>query len=145
MAAANLVSCLYAVRETGVGRWIARCPAHDDRAPSLSIREVDGRTLIHCFSGCEPLDIVHALGLQLSDLFIDSPPVDHRRPRTRSQMLASDALACIDHETSVVSIIAADMLRQREIDEPTWRRLAEAVTKIGEARSRIAPSRRIRS
>lgn len=41
------------------GRWhgnygTARCPAHDDRNPSLSIKDGrDGRLLLHCFAGCE--------------------------------------------------------------------------------------------
>ena len=40
------------------GRWtgasgIACCPAHDDRTPSLSVRDGDGgKLLTHCFSGC---------------------------------------------------------------------------------------------
>lgn len=34
-------------------RWIARCPAHDDSEPSLSIGTGDdGRVLLHCFAGC---------------------------------------------------------------------------------------------
>ena len=44
-------------RKSGAG-WIARCPAHDDHNPSLSIREVDGKTLFHCFAGCEQLDVL---------------------------------------------------------------------------------------
>lgn len=40
------------------GRWcgtygIARCPAHDDGRPSLSVRDGDTRVLFHCFAGCE--------------------------------------------------------------------------------------------
>ena len=46
MIADKLVSQLEGVRSTGQDRWIARCPAHDDRSPSLSIREVDDRILI---------------------------------------------------------------------------------------------------
>ncbi len=42
------------VRETGNG-WIARCPAHDDERPSLSIAEGDdGRCVLHCFADCRP-------------------------------------------------------------------------------------------
>ena len=34
-------------RKAGCG-WTALCPAHDDRAPSLSIRDAeDGRILVH--------------------------------------------------------------------------------------------------
>jgi DNA primase len=39
-------------RRTG-GAWIACCPAHDDRAPSLAIREAgDNGVLAHCHAGC---------------------------------------------------------------------------------------------
>ena len=65
MSAADLLlSRLDGVRRTGSGRWIARCPAHDDRRPSLSVRELDdGRTLLHCFSGCSPDAVLDAIGL----------------------------------------------------------------------------------
>lgn len=53
------------------GSWSSQCPAHEDRSPSLSIREVeaDGRVLLHCFAGCHVTEICDALGLSLSDLF----------------------------------------------------------------------------
>ena len=41
MIAAKLLDRLPGVRKTGPGRWIAPCPAHEDRRPSLSIRELE--------------------------------------------------------------------------------------------------------
>jgi putative DNA primase/helicase len=38
-------------RKTGTG-WTARCPAHDDGTPSLSIREASGTVLVYCHAGC---------------------------------------------------------------------------------------------
>ena len=56
-------------KKSGDG-FVARCPAHDDRNPSLSIAEGDdGRTLLNCHAGCETGDIVKKIGLRLSDLF----------------------------------------------------------------------------
>lgn len=53
----------------GRGKWLARCPAHDDRDPSLSVGQADdGRVLIHCFAGCTPEDITAAVGIELWDL-----------------------------------------------------------------------------
>ena len=44
------------------GRWMARCPAHDDRTPSLSIREAaDGKVLVRCHAGCEQEHVIEAL------------------------------------------------------------------------------------
>lgn len=52
------------------GRVMAQCPAHDDRNPSLSIRESsDGTLLVHCFAGCQTADVVDAVGLSMADLF----------------------------------------------------------------------------
>ena len=64
------------------GEWKARCPAHNDRTPSLSITEAsNGTVLLHCFAGCDPHDIVEAIGLDWKDLFgNESGPV---RPKAR--------------------------------------------------------------
>ncbi len=49
------------------GRWhgsygTARCPAHEDRSPSLSLRDGDdGRLLVHCFAGCAGREVLTAL------------------------------------------------------------------------------------
>jgi putative DNA primase/helicase len=41
---------------------MAKCPAHDDNNPSLSIREVDGKVLLHCcHAGCSQRDVIDAL------------------------------------------------------------------------------------
>lgn len=53
--------------------WSARCPAHDDRRPSLSIGEGDGgECLLNCKAGCDPKDVVAAIGHTMRDLFPDS-------------------------------------------------------------------------
>lgn len=50
--------------------YLARCPAHDDRHPSLSVSEgKDGRILLHCWAGCTTGDVLAALGLTWADLF----------------------------------------------------------------------------
>lgn len=61
-----------AIRQTQPSAWLAQCPAHDDRRPSLSITRLDnGRVLIHCHAGCSPQAIVDAIGLDMADL---TPP-----------------------------------------------------------------------
>jgi hypothetical protein len=47
-------------RRSGAG-WVARCPAHDDKNPSLSLRDVDGKVLVHCHAGCEQAAVIAAL------------------------------------------------------------------------------------
>lgn len=53
------------VRKASSGGWTARCPAHDDRNPSLSVAEGrDGKVLLHCHAGCEYEAIADALGVR---------------------------------------------------------------------------------
>ncbi|MBK7393823.1 MAG: hypothetical protein IPI64_11085 [Chloracidobacterium sp.] len=51
------------------GGYMARCPAHDDKSPSLSVKSADGKILVHCFAGCTANEIVTSLGLNLFDLY----------------------------------------------------------------------------
>lgn len=78
MTAAELAARLNA-RWTG-DDWIARCPAHDDRKPSLSIAEgKDGRVLLHCHAGCTHEAVLAELRLTPSALF--PAPVNETRKR----------------------------------------------------------------
>jgi hypothetical protein len=101
MGADALLSRLEGVRQRGPSQWSAQCPAHDDRAPSLSIRELDdGRTLLHCFGGCDVELIVGACGLSLTDLFPprQSIPAGGASPERRRRMASAgqmlEVLAC---------------------------------------------------
>ena len=65
-----LLERLASVKQTRPDRWQARCPAHDDRSPSLSVAELPDQTLlVRCWAGCSVNEIVGAVGLQLKDLF----------------------------------------------------------------------------
>ena len=47
-------------RPLGQG-FMACCPAHDDRNPSLSINDRDGHLLVRCHAGCSQSDVIAAL------------------------------------------------------------------------------------
>jgi hypothetical protein len=59
---------LKGVRHSPQG-WMAQCPAHGDRNPSLSIRDGEGTILLHCFAGCTVEAICAALRIKITDLF----------------------------------------------------------------------------
>ncbi len=67
----DLLDRLQAVRRSGRG-YIARCPAHDDRSPSLSIREGERGLLVKCWTGCTLNEITSALSIKVRDLFYDA-------------------------------------------------------------------------
>src|SRR5262245_19148362 len=66
-------------KQSGDG-WSARCPAHDDRNPSLSVSVgADGRVLLHCHAGCPTEDVAAKLGLTTADLMPERTNGDGRR------------------------------------------------------------------
>ena len=71
---------LVGARARGQGRWVARCPAHDDRNPSLNIAEAaSGAVLLKCFAGCATADVLAAVGLSFADILPDRPRIGRRR------------------------------------------------------------------
>jgi hypothetical protein len=57
------------VHHSGDGRATSRCPAHEDRNPSLSVRYDEGKVLIYCHAGCDTRDVLASLELTMADLF----------------------------------------------------------------------------
>ncbi len=66
--------------ESRGGKWsgtkgMARCPAHDDRTPSLGVTLGRKAILLHCFAGCDQASVLAALareGIETSALFSGS-------------------------------------------------------------------------
>lgn len=88
----NLLNRLEGVRQVGPEKWVARCPAHPDRSPSLSIRLDGDRILLYCFAGCPVSRIVEAIGMKVSDLFLDSPRKAKKKERPTFRLLAAKIL-----------------------------------------------------
>jgi hypothetical protein len=130
--ASALLDRLDRVKQTGAGRWLARCPNHEDRSPSLSIRELDdGRVLLHDFGGCSTGDVLAALGLQMGDLF--EKPLGDLAP-SHSRVPAVDLLKLADHEILVAALILDDVVAHRRINPDQLSRLTQAAAKIGRLR-----------
>ena len=120
------------------GSWTARCPAHQDKGPSLAVREADdGRILVHCFAGCETANVLGAVGLDMTDLF---PPDEKRKdypvtgkPSMKPAFYASDLMRIISFEALVVQIVAFDISQGKKISESDRERMKVAYERIEEA------------
>jgi len=93
IATAEIIADALHARRTGPGRWMARCPAHDDRSPSLSITERGDKVLLHCFAGCDQQAVIEAL--RARGLWPERkpreymPPRDYREERRRREFCQS--------------------------------------------------------
>jgi hypothetical protein len=69
MTAVEIARVLGAARRSG--KWCScRCPAHDDRSPSLSLRDGEYGLIVHCWAGCDPSEVLaelRRLGLLSND------------------------------------------------------------------------------
>lgn len=129
MSGEALLSRLDGVKATGPGRWIARCASHEDRSPSLSIRELDdGKILLHCFAGCSVEDVLAALSLDFDSLFPEKP-IEHAK-RERRPFNAHDVLACIASEALLVAVAAGNLAQGVVLTDADHERLAVAVERI---------------
>lgn len=134
MSIDDLLSRFEGVRRSGEGRWVARCPAHEDRSPSLGIRElVDGRRLILCRAGCDVESVLAGARLTFEDLFPEKPLAGDRQPRERRPFPAEDVLACMASEALVVATASANIRQGVALSDADHERLMLAAERLSAA------------
>lgn len=132
MSTTDIISHFEHVRSHGENRWTARCPAHEDKSPSLAIRLTpDGRWLVHCFAGCDTASVLAAAGLTFSDLMPER--LGDHFPRVHRQFTDSQILAVIGHEALRVALYACDRLAGKWPQNGDSERVIEAYEKIHSA------------
>jgi hypothetical protein len=128
-AADKVLPRLPRVKRTAPGKWSACCPAHEDKSPSLSIRELeDGRLLLYCFGGCSVEEVVGAVGLGMEDLFPPrgAAPGAGTKPERRT-FIPADVFDIARKEIGVAAIISCDMHSHKAISDDDHDRLLQAV------------------
>jgi len=125
----RILSQLTKVRSIKPNHWEACCPAHDDKEPSLAIKETDdGYVLIKCFAGCEVEDIVNAIGVNMSDLFPDN---DIKRVKVKRKLIPpSQALALLDQEANLIAVAAGNIAHGVTLTEADLKRVTQAASRI---------------
>lgn len=135
MIADKLLNQLTKVKRTGRESWIACCPAHADKNPSMTITEKDdGRVLVHCFAGCSVESILGAVGLTFSDLYPERE-VDPYVPIKPERMPFNprDVLAAVRTESMIVALAGSDMVRGVRFTDENRKRLMLAVSRLQSA------------
>ena len=131
MDAGQLITKLEGVKQTGRDQWIARCPAHDDKSPSLAIKQIDDRILLHDFAGCSVHDVVSSVGLELSDLFPEK--INTGNKRYTKPFPAADILRCLSSEITYLMICASDLAKGEKLDAETQKKLLRSASRFRSA------------
>ena len=129
-----LLSRLNSVKSRGAGKWVAKCPSHDDSDPSLAIRVVDDKMLVHCFAGCSPIQICNAVGLDVADLFDDSryeaDPMAFARVKKRVE---DKFQAELDRHRTVLALAKSDREAGKKLSAADLEREREAYLALRDA------------
>lgn len=123
-----LLARLKKARRTANGQWVACCPAHADKSPSLAIKAVEGTILLHCFGGCSVEEVLGAVEMTVTDLYPDTGRSNTKQHRINPR----DALQCVSLEAMVVSA-TANTMNQRDLKAEELARLRTAVGRINAA------------
>ena len=129
--AEKLITRLDYVKNNGQDRWIARCPAHDDKSPSLTVREVDDKLLLYCHAGCSAYEVVSAVGLELSDLFPEKINTGNK-PLSRP-FPAADILRCLSSEITFLAVCASGLARGEKLNQEDQERLLVSASRFRSA------------
>lgn len=134
MTIESLLSRMSKVRRRGNNKWMVSCPCHEDKHPSLSIKDQDGVILMHCFSQhCSAADICNAIGIDIQELFPPSDNFDASIPQRKQYHDAVNVLECLAVEALALHIIGNDMIKNGSIEHDERDRLAQASIRINAA------------
>ena len=118
MAISAILDRFEHLKQTGPSRWLARCPAHDDKSPSLSIEDRNGFPLLHCFAGCEASAVLAAVGATWAEIM---PEREGYQAAQRDKVAQAEAI----HERETFLAILAHMVDAEDY-VPTERELDKA-------------------
>jgi hypothetical protein len=121
-----LLDRLNHVKATGQGKWLARCPAHDDRSPSLSIRETGDRVLVHCFAGCAVSDVLLALGLGMADLFPERLTTNSSSKPKAPKFSAYELFQLLVQEAVILALALEDLFTGKVLSDSDLQRAQQA-------------------
>jgi hypothetical protein len=134
LTAETFLSRCQKVKRTGPGRWICCCPAHEDKTPSMNVKELpDGKVLVICRAGCTNEEIIQAAGVHWTALFPapDNTTSEYRREAARFP--AQEVLAALDFELEIARIGLADIINGTPISDLDKARYAIALRRIQQA------------
>jgi hypothetical protein len=135
-----LLNKLDKVRPVGEGKWVALCPAHADKRPSLAIKLTgDDKILLHCWCGCDVQSIVAAIGLTLSDLMPERPD-GYDRPRAKAPRFNKyELFDTVVHSSMVLSLAVRHLLDGKALSDVDLQAVVKAENLINELEREVRP------
>lgn len=139
----EIISRLSKVKRTGDGKYIACCPVHNDKSPSLGVtKKPDNVILLHCFGcGAGGVDICNALGIDPSNLF---PPTDnpkYEKRKSHSGFSAWLLLNALRVDLVRLLIISGDLKKANSLPDDDRQFISEVILRLNDSLSYLEGAR----
>ena len=133
MSLETLLSRLQKVKRTSSNSWIACCPAHDDKSPSLTIKDAgNGMLLMKCFASCGTEDVLGAIGMEFKDIMPEKVVNNYVAPSI-PKIYATDALRAIQFESRILMLAFYSVRRGAKLNDVDMARCETAMERINTA------------
>lgn len=142
MSPDEFLSRLQKTRRIGANRWVACCPAHEDKHPSLNVKiDPDGTKLVICRAGCTQDEIRSAMGCGWADFFPEKSTGVYERKLERT-FPVSDVFTALQQEVMIVAVCASDVANGKAISQEDKDRVLLASQRIFAAQEMVLGTRR---
>lgn len=125
----NLLTRLAGVKKIGSSKWKAS-PAHADHTPSLYISQIDDRILIRCFAGCGYVDVLAAIGLDASSLFLDEITNPYEKKLHAPRFNKAELFDLVVQEAGILALAWNDLLVNSSVSETDYERTQSAYNTV---------------
>ena len=134
MIAEKLLSRLEKVKERRGNSWLACCPAHDDKNPSLVVTEENERVLVKCWSGCSPYEICESVGLDITDLFPERPKHRSKPLPIKQRFNAHLVLQALSQDALVCEMVLTNLADGEDFNESMIKHMRDSARRLQTAR-----------
>lgn len=136
MSVDNILPLLSKLKKKGAGKWLACCPCHNDKSPSLAITDLSGVILIHCFGcGASGVDVCEALNVDISELFPAREKYNDENSESigRKYFDPNLILDAISRELMLALVVLNSMAKDDKIAAKVKERLCLSISRIESA------------
>lgn len=122
------------VTQKGNGKWLACCPVHNDKSPSLAIDDDNGVVLIHCFGcGATGPEVADKLGIDISELFpINNTDYENHTNQSRKYFNSGHVIDALYDEILISTIIIDGIIKDPSQAPQVKDRLVTALSRISD-------------
>ena len=117
------------VKRIKSGVFKACCPAHDDKTPSLEIKDAGDKALMICRAGCTFDEIRAMIGMDKHEFFADGKAPKQAAPGVSTR----DVAEAVSFELAVAYVVACDRAKGRQITPQDLQREQQARERIARA------------